>query len=41
MSTPQQPAAAPQNASNGKRKRMMTLLVLVIAIAAIAYRFVL
>jgi membrane fusion protein, multidrug efflux system len=37
MSTPQQPAAAPQNASNGKRKRMMTLLVLVIAIAAIAY----
>ncbi|WP_028227178.1 EmrA/EmrK family multidrug efflux transporter periplasmic adaptor subunit [Paraburkholderia ferrariae] len=37
MSTPQQPAAAPQNASNGKRKRMMTLLVLVIVIAAIAY----
>ncbi|WP_296658226.1 EmrA/EmrK family multidrug efflux transporter periplasmic adaptor subunit [Paraburkholderia sp.] len=42
MSTPQQPAAGPQpnaqpSASNGKRRRMMTLLVLVIAIAAIAY----
>ncbi|QBQ97343.1 EmrA/EmrK family multidrug efflux transporter periplasmic adaptor subunit [Paraburkholderia pallida] len=38
MSTPQQPAANPQpNATNGKRKRMMTLLVLVIVIAAIAY----
>jgi len=38
MSTPQQPAANPQpSASNGKRRRMMTLLVLVIAIAAIAY----
>jgi membrane fusion protein, multidrug efflux system len=36
MSTPQQPAA-PQPASNGKRKRMMTLLVIVILIAAIAY----
>ncbi|MFC5428271.1 efflux RND transporter periplasmic adaptor subunit [Paraburkholderia denitrificans] len=42
MTTPQQPAAGPQpnaqpSASNGKRRRMMTLLVLVIAIAAIAY----
>jgi len=38
MSTPQQPAGNPQPpASNGKRKRMMTLLVLVIVIAAIAY----
>ncbi|SIT36424.1 multidrug efflux system [Paraburkholderia piptadeniae] len=36
MSTPQQPANA-QPASNGKRKRMMTLLVIVILIAAIAY----
>ena len=36
MSTPQQPANA-QPASNGKRKRMMTLLVSVILIAAIAY----
>ena len=38
MSTPQQPAGKPApNANNGKRKRMMTLLVLVIALAAIAY----
>ncbi|TAM04353.1 MAG: EmrA/EmrK family multidrug efflux transporter periplasmic adaptor subunit [Paraburkholderia sp.] len=42
MTTPQQPAAGPQpnaqpSASNGKRRRMMTLLVLVITIAAIAY----
>ncbi|MHB9839294.1 EmrA/EmrK family multidrug efflux transporter periplasmic adaptor subunit [Paraburkholderia terrae] len=36
MSTPQQPANA-RPASNGKRKRMMTLLVIVILIAAIAY----
>ncbi|MEM5368789.1 EmrA/EmrK family multidrug efflux transporter periplasmic adaptor subunit [Paraburkholderia azotifigens] len=36
MSTPQQPANA-QPAGNGKRKRMMTLLVIVILIAAIAY----
>ena len=36
MSTPQQPANA-QPAGNGKRKRMMTLLVSVILIAAIAY----
>ncbi|CAB3723418.1 Multidrug export protein EmrA [Paraburkholderia phenoliruptrix] len=46
MSTPQQPAATnqpaqpnkpAQPANNGKRKRMMTLLVIVILIAAIAY----
>ncbi|WP_027801368.1 EmrA/EmrK family multidrug efflux transporter periplasmic adaptor subunit [Paraburkholderia dilworthii] len=46
MSTPQQPAAnnqpaqpnkPAQPANNGKRKRMMTLLVIVILIAAIAY----
>jgi len=37
MSTPQQPAAGAQPANNGKRKRMMTLLVSVILIAAIAY----
>jgi membrane fusion protein, multidrug efflux system len=36
MSTPQQPANA-QPASNGKRKRMMTLLAIVILIAAVAY----
>jgi len=37
MSTPQQPAANAQPANNGKRKIMMTLLVIVILIAAIAY----
>jgi membrane fusion protein (multidrug efflux system) len=37
MSTPQQPAANAQSANTGKRKRMMTLLVSVILIAAIAY----
>jgi len=37
MSDPQQTAASAQSQSNGKRKRMMTLLVAVIAIAAIAY----
>jgi membrane fusion protein (multidrug efflux system) len=37
MSTPQQPAASAQTANFGKRKRMMTLLVIVILIAAIAY----
>ena len=46
MSTPQQPAAnnqpaqpnkPAQSANTGKRKRMMTLLVIVILIAAIAY----
>ncbi|CAH2918214.1 MAG: Multidrug efflux system EmrAB-OMF, membrane fusion component EmrA [uncultured Paraburkholderia sp.] len=46
MNTPQQPAATnqpaqpnkpAQPANNGKRKRMMTLLVIVILIAAIAY----
>jgi len=37
MSTPQQPANPQPTASTGKRRRMMTLLVLVIAIAAIAY----
>ncbi|MGF6771161.1 membrane fusion protein (multidrug efflux system) [Paraburkholderia sp. GAS199] len=40
MSTPQQPAAnsqPTQPANSGKRKRMMTLLVIVILIAAIAY----
>jgi membrane fusion protein (multidrug efflux system) len=43
MSTPQQPAPnaqpaqAAQPANNGKRKRMMTLLVIVILIAALAY----
>jgi membrane fusion protein (multidrug efflux system) len=37
MSTPQQPAANAQSANTGKRKRMMTLLVIVILIAAIAY----
>ncbi|CAH2893894.1 MAG: Multidrug efflux system EmrAB-OMF, membrane fusion component EmrA [uncultured Paraburkholderia sp.] len=46
MSTPQQPAATnqpaqpnkpAQPANNGKRKRIMTLLVIVILIAAIAY----
>src|SRR6202453_3061709 len=37
MSTPQQPAASAQTAHSGKRKRMMTLLAIVILIAAIAY----
>ncbi|PAJ82686.1 efflux RND transporter periplasmic adaptor subunit [Burkholderia ubonensis] len=37
MSDPQQNAASAQVQSNGKRKRMMTLLVAVIVIAAIAY----
>ncbi|MGZ2744649.1 HlyD family secretion protein [Burkholderia stagnalis] len=37
MSDPQQNAASAQPQSNGKRKRMMTLLVAVIVIAAIAY----
>ncbi|MXN73412.1 HlyD family efflux transporter periplasmic adaptor subunit [Burkholderia sp. 4701] len=37
MSDPQQNAASAQLQSNGKRKRMMTLLVAVIVIAAIAY----
>ncbi|RQQ14699.1 HlyD family efflux transporter periplasmic adaptor subunit [Burkholderia stagnalis] len=37
MSDPQQNAASAQPQSNVKRKRMMTLLVAVIAIAAIAY----
>ncbi|KVD87420.1 hemolysin D [Burkholderia ubonensis] len=37
MSDPQQNAAGAQTQSNGKRKRMMTLLVAVIVIAAIAY----
>ncbi|KVV34692.1 hemolysin D [Burkholderia ubonensis] len=37
MSDPQQNAASAQTQSNGKRKRMMTLLVAVIVIAAIAY----
>ena len=37
MSTPQQPAANAQPANIGKRKIMMTLLVIVILIAAIAY----
>ncbi|KWO59871.1 hemolysin D [Burkholderia ubonensis] len=37
MSDPQQNAGSAQAQSNGKRKRMMTLLVAVIVIAAIAY----
>ncbi|KWA22110.1 hemolysin D [Burkholderia territorii] len=37
MSDPQQNAASAQPQNNGKRKRMMTLLIAVIAIAAIAY----
>ncbi|CAN0620097.1 multidrug efflux pump membrane fusion protein EmrA [Burkholderia multivorans] len=37
MSDPQQHAASAPAPSNGKRKRMMTLLATVIAIAAIAY----
>ncbi|RQR53617.1 HlyD family efflux transporter periplasmic adaptor subunit [Burkholderia sp. Bp9125] len=37
MSDPQQNTASAQPQSNGKRKRMMTLLVAVIVIAAIAY----
>ncbi|MPV70381.1 efflux RND transporter periplasmic adaptor subunit [Burkholderia sp. BE17] len=37
MSDPQQNAASAQSLNNGKRKRMMTLLVAVILIAAIAY----
>ncbi|RQS67078.1 HlyD family efflux transporter periplasmic adaptor subunit [Burkholderia sp. Bp8963] len=37
MSDPQQNAASTQAQGNGKRKRMMTLLVAVIVIAAIAY----
>ncbi|KVQ08187.1 hemolysin D [Burkholderia ubonensis] len=37
MSDPQQNAASAQAQSNGKRKRMMTLLVAVIVIAAISY----
>ncbi|HEY3599943.1 MAG TPA: EmrA/EmrK family multidrug efflux transporter periplasmic adaptor subunit [Paraburkholderia sp.] len=37
MSTPQQPAPSARPATNGKRKRMMTLLVIVILIAAVAY----
>ena len=37
MSDPQQNAASVQPQNNGKRKRMMTLLIAVIVIAAIAY----
>ncbi|MEN8512075.1 HlyD family efflux transporter periplasmic adaptor subunit [Burkholderia sp. RS02] len=37
MSDPQQNAASAQSQNSGKRKRMMTLLVAVIVIAAIAY----
>ena len=37
MSDPQQNAASAQPQNNGKRKRMMTLLVAVIVIASIAY----
>ncbi|HVE08608.1 MAG TPA: EmrA/EmrK family multidrug efflux transporter periplasmic adaptor subunit [Paraburkholderia sp.] len=37
MSTPQQPAPSARPAGNGKRKRMMTLLVIVILLAALGY----
>ncbi|HEY3596427.1 MAG TPA: biotin/lipoyl-binding protein, partial [Paraburkholderia sp.] len=37
MSTPQQPAPSARPATNGKRKHMMALLVIVILIAAVAY----
>src|SRR3984957_3090988 len=37
MSTPQQPAARAQTANSGKRKHMLTLLVIVILFSAIAY----
>jgi membrane fusion protein (multidrug efflux system) len=37
MSSPQQPAVSAEPAKNGKRKLMMTLLVIAILIAALAY----
>src|SRR3984957_14717979 len=39
MSSPQQPAVSAEPAKNGKRKLMMTLLVIAILIAALAYGF--